>query len=168
MDPLVSASVATLDQVKWFTDSVLKGDLPESARFYQTTPGTAHIHWLVGHVGVALDRMTLTALEGTPALPESLVLQLGWGSKPVPDPSVYASWDDHLGYLYDSLARVRSLVATMTDADLAKPLPAGHPFAKMMPNQGAMIPFSGYHSCYHLGQVTLLRRAQGLPSGMQA
>jgi hypothetical protein len=167
MDPLVSASLTTLDQLKWFTETVLKGDLPEPARFYQTVPGTAHIHWLVGHVAFALDRITLTALEGTPALPETLQPQVGWGSKPVPDPGAYANWDAQLGYLYDSLGRVRSHVATLTDSDLAQPLPNGHPFAKFIPTRGNMIPFSGYHSCYHLGQVTLLRRAQGLPSGMQ-
>ena len=100
MDSLVNASLATLDQVKWFTESV-------------------------GPVGVALDRITLTALERTPALPEALLPQLGWGSKPVPDPAADASWDVHLGYLYDSLARVRSHVAGLTDADLAKGLPSG-------------------------------------------
>jgi hypothetical protein len=167
MDPLVSANIATLDHVKWFTETVLKGDLPESARFFQTTPDTAHIHWLVGHIAFALDRVTLTALEATPALPETLVPQVGWGSKPVADPAAYPHWDVYLGYLYDSLGRVRSRVAALTDSDLAQPLPDGHPFAKFMPTRGSMIPFSGYHSCYHLGQVTLLRRAQGLPSGMQ-
>ena len=56
----------------------------------------------------------------------------------------------------------------MPAADFARPLPETHRFAKMIPTRGGVVSFTAMHTGYHLGQVSTLRRAQGLPSGMGA
>lgn len=166
MDHTIATHLDTIDRIGWFSNTALKGDLPEDARFYQTHPGTAHIHWLVGHVAFSIDKITLPALEGPSEIPDSLTPIFGWGSKPTPDRAIYPSWNDTVDYLTDAVTRLRAHVASLTPERLTHPLPQDHPFGKWIPTRGAIVPFTGMHSTYHLGQISLLRRAQGLPSGM--
>lgn len=166
MNPVVDSQLVALDQLKWFAGIVLKGDLDERARFYQVHPGTSHIHWLVGHVSFTLDRIALTGLQGRAGLPDAYGPVFGFGVKPMPDPTAYPGWDQIVADLDGTMDRLRAHAAALTDADLDRPLPSESPFAKRFPSQRAMIPFACLHSAYHLGQVSTLRRAQGLPSGM--
>jgi hypothetical protein len=166
MDPVVATALATVDQIEFFVGITLKGDLGEDARFYQVQPETAHITWLIGHIALAMDRIGMAGLMGATALPDSLQPLFGTGIKPVPDPDAYPSWEETVGFLHQSLARLRARVSEMSRAELERPLPDGHPFAQRIATQGGLVTLLGLHTCYHLGQISLLRRAQGLPSGM--
>lgn len=168
MSALTDSFQATIAQIRFFADRCLAGcsEMTDAHRRFQVTPGTATMHWLVGHVGFAIDRVTFSALEVPPGLPDAYQAIFGWGSKPDGTNAGYPGWDQCVGELYATLDRFKAEVAVRSDDDFAKPLPASHPFAKMFPNRAAVIPFTGMHSTYHLGQLSLLRRAQGLPSGI--
>lgn len=164
MSALVAAQVAQIEQIRWFVSIALRGDLPEAARFYQLAPGTAHIHWLVGHVAYAIDRIAMPALGHGPVLPERPAFS--YGAKPEPEPAQYPAWDVLVRELDEAITRLSSVVAAMDERRLAEPLPADHPFAKRLTAKSMVVPFAGAHTNYHMGQIGLLRRAQGLPSGM--
>jgi hypothetical protein len=166
VDQLQATQVGTVDQIKFFADRALKGELSDDARFYQVEPGTAHIQWLVGHMALAIDRIAMPALEAAPVLPDSYQPLFGFGTKPVADRVAYPSWPELTAALYDAIARLRDQVARMGPTDFSRPLPETHPFAKMIPNRGGVASFAAMHTGYHLGQVSILRRAQSLPSGM--
>ena len=166
MDPLQSTLLGTIDQIKFFADRALSGELSESARFFQVAPGTAHIQWLVGHVAFAIDRVVMSAFEVKPALPDSYQPVFGWSVKPTDDHTAYPSWAEVTEALSGSLARFRDHVAGLPVSEFGRPLPEAHPFAKMIPSRSNVVSFAAMHTGYHLGQVSILRRAQGLPSGM--
>ena len=166
MDPILSSALATIDYIQFFVEPTLRGDIPDEARCYQTQPETAHITWLVGHVAFAMDRIGMPALQGATGLPDSLQTPFGRGAKPAAEPDLYPTWEETTGYLTQAIERLRARVKEMTPAELGRPLPTGHPFEKMVTTQAGMVAFIGLHTCYHLGQVSLLRRAQGLPSGI--
>jgi hypothetical protein len=166
MDPVVAGHLETIDQMKFFAERTFKGDLPEEARFYQVTPGSAHIEWLAGHIALALDRVIMSAFEQPPALPESYQPIFGWNTKPSGDRAGYPEWSEVKAALDGAIARLRSHVASLPAGEFARPMPDSHPFAKMIPRRGGIVGFAAMHTCYHLGQVSTLRRAQGLPSGI--
>jgi hypothetical protein len=166
MDPLTATHVGTVDQMKMFADRALKGELTDDARFFQVTPGSSHIHWLVGHVAVALDRLAMSAFERPAELPEGYQPIFGFNAKPSGDRAAYPAWSEVSEALTRAITRLRDHVASMPASEFGRPMPEGHPFARMIPQRGGMIGFSAMHACYHLGQVSTLRRAQGLPSGM--
>jgi hypothetical protein len=166
MDPLQATHLGTIDQIKFYADRTLKGELSNDARFYQVTPGSAHIQWLVGHMGFAIDRVAMPAFGVAPAFPDGYQPIFGWSTKPTDDRAAYPSWAEVTEALYGAIARLRDHVAGVPVSEFGRPLPEAHPFAKMIPARGAVISFTAMHTSYHLGQVSTLRRAQGLPSGM--
>ncbi len=165
MDPLQATHLGTIDQIKFYADRVLRGELTDDARFYQVAPETAHIHWLVGHMAFTIDRVAMSALAAKPALPDALQPIFGWSTKPTGDRTAYPGWSEVTEALTGAIARLREHVAAMPE-EFGQPLPEGHPFAAMIPARGGVISFTAMHTSYHLGQVSTLRRAQGLPSGM--
>ncbi|MFN0179528.1 MAG: DinB family protein [Gemmatimonadales bacterium] len=166
MSVLLDSYLTTIAQIKFFADRALKGDIPEAARRFQVHPGTATIHWLIGHAAFTIDRISLSALEGPAALPDAHQALFGWSTKPDGTNAGFPAWEESVADLYGAIDRLRAHVASRSDADLLKPLSPEHPFAKMIASQGAIVPFTALHTGYHLGQVSTLRRAQGLPSGM--
>lgn len=164
MSALTDSQVVQVEQIRWFVAIALKGELPESARFFQVQPGTSHIHWLVGHIAYAIDRVSMSGFGLRPSLPERPVFS--YGAKPEPDPAKYPAWEVLVRELDETLNRLRDTVAGQDDTALAAPLPAEHPFAKRLTARSMIVPFAGLHTSYHLGQISLLRRAQGLASGM--
>ncbi len=156
MDPLQTTLLGTVDQIQFFADRALKGDLSDDARFFQVEPGTAHIQWLVGHMALTIDRISMSALEVNPALPDSYLPLFGFGTKPSPDRTAYPDWAELTGALYGAITRLREQVASMAPTEFARPLPDTHRFAKMIPSRGAVLPFTAMHTSYHLGQVSTL------------
>jgi hypothetical protein len=77
MSALVDSQIVQVEQIRWFVSIALKGDIPEGARFFQTQPGTAHIHWLVGHIAYAIDRISMPGFGLLPLLPERPVFSYG-------------------------------------------------------------------------------------------
>jgi hypothetical protein len=54
----------------------------------------------------------------------------------------------------------------MSDSDLDTALPESPPVKELFSTLGALLGAAVFHAGYHTGQIALLRRAQGLPSGM--
>ncbi|MBM4186776.1 MAG: DinB family protein [Gemmatimonadetes bacterium] len=168
MSALTDSFLAATAQIKFFADRCLAGcnEFSEAQRRFQVAPGTATMHWLVGHTAFTIDRVAFSALEIAPGLPDSYQGLFGWGTKPDGTNAGFPSWDQNVADLNTAIDRFAGEIGKRTDADFALPLPAAHPFAKMFPNRGAVVPFTAMHTTYHLGQLSLLRRAQGLPSGI--
>jgi len=57
-------------------------------------------------------------------------------------------------------------LGSMSDGDLDTALPVSSPVKELFPTLGALLGAAVFHAGYHTGQIALLRRAQGLPSGM--
>jgi hypothetical protein len=166
MNPIAQAQAASLEQVRLFARLVTGVECTDTQRVYQVTPGSSHMTYLLGHVALAIDAIAVPALGGSPRLPKEFAALFMTGIKPEPDASKYPRWDALKGELEKSLDHLASVVGALTDRDLADPLPVDSPLAKFLPARVGVVPFVSLHTTYHLGQISTLRRAQGLASGI--
>jgi uncharacterized damage-inducible protein DinB len=55
----------------------------------------------------------------------------------------------------------------MTDEELLEPFPADSTIARFSANPDEHLHNAVYHTAYHLGQISMLRKQQGLPTGLE-
>lgn len=165
-DILAQGYIASVYLVKALFERILSGELSDSAVIFQPSGSRSHILWQVGHSIWAFDALINPSLGGSPVLPEKYSELFRSGTQPVADLATYPS----LRQLHDDFRKTLevtiSLLASKPDTEFAEPLPEGSPLAEELPNKGGIIPFVVYHTGYHNGQISMLRRLQGLPTGL--
>lgn len=137
-------------------------DWPADKLTYQTGPEDNHLIWTVGHLATTDAWLgSVLKIPGT-EVPEAYQALFGMGSKPQSDPKAYPPFAEVRGYLDGCRSAVRNWLETADEKALAVPLKeATGGFA----NDGIdMLMKICWHDGWHLGQVTTLRRALGLPS----
>lgn len=141
--------------------------LPEPKHLiFSIAPSRSHILWLTGHIACAMDWMSAGAM-GTPfEVPQRFAPLFSFGSQPIPDASAYPGLGELMGMLNRAIEATVARTMTLRDEDLTRELPEGFPVAKFFPTIGDLLAGAACHTTYHAGQIALLRRAQGLPSGL--
>ncbi|MBI1290562.1 DUF664 domain-containing protein [bacterium] len=132
------------------------------------TAGQSHtnIVWSIGHLVWAYDVATAWALGLKPEAPESYNKLFSFGTRPSSRIEDYPSLETLTQQMEAAAERLAAHIASMSDADLAKPLPPEHPLAPFFPSRDAVLSVAPFHSGYHVGQIALLRTSQGLPGVM--
>lgn len=164
-NPVVANHIANIRLLKGFCHRVLSGDVPADALTHQAYADGSHILWLMGHIAWSIDRGTTPYFGGTPEL-EGYTELFGMGSKPKSDAHAYPTPEALRGAIDTACDGLARALESHTDESLERPLPPESPLANFFPSIGALVGFTLFHSGYHLGQISLLRRAQGLPSGV--
>lgn len=143
----------------------LDGDLSEAHWSHQALPCRSNIYWLVGHIATSLDNNFMKPVGGQPQLPESYRTIFGQGTQPSGAIADYPPVAELTAAADGAFDRFIARVETLSDEDLAKPIPEKNP---VMPNAtiGDMIALACIHTGYHTGQISMLRRAQGLATGI--
>ena len=165
MNAVVRSQIMAVEQVRAVFRMVTKAPVTEEQTLYQTAPGTSHMRFLAGHMALALDAITVPALGGAPGLPAKYAELFSFGLKPGPTGG-YPAWSQLLQDVESTMDRLAAVLGQKTDAELDAPTPASSPLAKMVPRLVGLVPFACFHTSYHMGQMALLRRAQGLPSAV--
>ena len=145
---------------------VLSDDLEGHHLMFQLAPSRSHILWNVGHLAYALDRVVVPAIGLESQLDDSYVEKFGIGSQPVADIAVYPVLEVLTEKVANRVGAVVARLGSMSDGDLDTALPDSSPVKDLFPTLGALLGAAVFHAGYHTGQIALLRRAQGLPSGM--
>lgn len=117
--------------------------------------------WLVGHLATYRNRVA--ALVGLPGEPAPWEAHFGRGTSPADVPA-----DLDLPAVVAAFHAAQEAIAgrweALTGADLAKP------FGRTLPNGsdtvGGALAFMVWHEAYHLGQLGIMRRLAGKPSGV--
>lgn len=122
-----------------------------------------HVLWSLGHLSVDCDTVIGPALGLEPQLPAHLGERFLYGTKPVPDASLYPPLAELRAHADASFHRVVQRIAAMTDAELDAPVPPDHPLATFFGSMDEFLRIVPFHVGYHLGQVSLLRVSRGLP-----
>ena len=135
----------------------------EDARLAEQPGGAAnHPAWVLGHLADSCQAMA-GELGGAAWLPEGWGERFGTGSVPVADRAAYPEKDALLTVLDEGERRLAEFLSAMTDADLSVPLPDAR-YRDRFPTLGhAVLHILGAHAAVHVGQVTVWRRAAGLP-----
>lgn len=131
----------------------------------QPTNVSNHPEWLIGHLTYA--RANVAAILGRPGpvLPDELRPRFGTGTQPRPaDDS--CEREDQLALFSAAQDHVAALLPTLTDEVLSAPTPA-EPIRKMFPTVRDFVRvILTSHDALHIGQLSVWRKAHGLPSAL--
>jgi uncharacterized damage-inducible protein DinB len=143
----------------------LPDDLSDAQWAFQSLPARSNLFWLVGHIAASLDHNFLKPLGGQSVLPESYRTIFAQGTQPSAVVADYPPRAELAAAANAAYDRFIAHVETLADEDLAKPIPDKNP---VMPDAtiGDMISLACIHTAYHTGQISMLRRAQGFPTGL--
>ncbi|HYO09226.1 MAG TPA: DinB family protein [Tepidisphaeraceae bacterium] len=121
-----------------------------------------HPAWVIGHL-----TFTCQMLGGTIGLPEWLpdnwAGRFGTGSVPVADAGAYESKRDALTLLADAQSRITRAVEQLDDAQLDQPFPDPSYHDVFPTIRHALTQVLVGHTANHVGQLTVWRRAMGIP-----
>lgn len=145
----------------------LQGVSPEQLVF--TVPGfRSHMLWSAGHIAWSIDVALGAAIGCKPGLAPVYSEKFSFGSNPSSKLADFPAIDVLCADLAECTDRVATFLGASDDALLGQPLPGWHPLAKVFPNLGALVGMTSFHTGYHLGQIGLLRRVQGLSAALGA
>ena len=166
--PAVREKAAAIEIAGRMAMVSLQGRFSPEQLVFCVAPSRVHILWLTGHMALVLDRITGPVTGAGRELPDGYDARFGMGTIPVADAAAYPEF----GQLTADLSRACDLAATrvltLRDSDLARPVPAENPVSQFFPLIGDLLSGAVVHTAYHTGQVALLRRAQGLATGLGA
>lgn len=164
--PTLTSQVGAVRALHTLAHRLLRGNLTEEQLVFTLPNSSSHILWLTGHMAVTNDLALGPALGLQATLPREAAAMLTAGTRPVCDTATYEDFSNYRKVLLDSFERLAGHLDTVDEAKLAEPLPEGSALAQLFPYSGSLLSMWQFHTGYHLGQITLLRRAQGLEGGM--
>lgn len=122
-----------------------------------------HPAWVIGHL-IYTCQMLGGAIGLPQWLPSDWAMRFGTGSVVVADASLYETKNNALAMLGDAQSRITQTVDHLNDADLDEPFP-DQSYRVVFPTiRHAITQVLVGHTANHIGQVTVWRRAMGLPS----
>lgn len=140
----------------------LLADVPEDRMAYQPAVNTNHPAWIFSHLNLYHPVMKAMLTNGAFDDPKSH--KFGMQSRPLPDASLYASKRDLLEEFALGHQDVAEALRTVGQPALEAQTPLER-WRGQMPKVGIVL---GYlmlvHESTHLGQLSVWRRVQGMPS----
>lgn len=157
MKPVLHSFAYGLDFLRLQVANVSEADLvaqPEGIANHPT--------WVMGHLTFSCQ-MIGGVIGVAEWLPEGFGGRFGPGSAPVSDLGAYEPKQTALERLRDAQWRITQAVEAMNDAQLDRPFPDPS-YLDVFPTVGhALTQVLVGHLGYHVGEVTVWRRAMGLP-----
>ena len=137
-------------------------DVDEADMVAQPNGIMNHPAWVVGHITHACQM--LGGVIGLPEwLPNDWAARYGTGSVPVADAGLYETKSAALAMLGDAQSRVTRAVEKLDDARLDEPFP-DESYLDVFPTvRHALTQVLVGHTANHVGQLSVWRRAMGLP-----
>lgn len=163
---LIASGVAGLAMSRQFVLGALGEGLTAENLVFQLPSSRTHILWTIGHLAWSRDWFLNGTLGAAPALPDAYGELFAVQTQPLADASKYPALDELLGQYQAAHEAGVAQLGDMRDADLARELPEGSPIREIFPTVGALVCGTPFHEGYHAGQITLLRRVQGLDAGL--
>ncbi|MFO0858899.1 MAG: DinB family protein [Phycisphaerales bacterium] len=150
-----------INHVKWSHDEFMKFTNGFTQQNATTIPHGHETHalWQVGHLAHTYDWFGTVLGTSDGKCPEGYDKLFGGGSKPVDDPLAYPSWDDVKDEFGKARDRFIKLAANTKDA-LGAPVgdTGGWITTKLQSLDRA-----AWHNGWHLGQISTVRKALGMP-----
>ena len=160
-------SAESVRQSKEWLTRYLKGF--DDTNYTKQAPGLPnHVAWTLGHLALTMNR--IAERLGGPGVPESDFAkgarggdrfdpdEVGFGSKPVADPSQYPAMARCVAVFDAATERLATTVANASDARLDAPTK----FGKTDVSAWTAATLMAFHNGVHCGQIVDLRRALGL------
>jgi hypothetical protein len=161
VDPLVASLAGIVELNNSLFAKALDG-LDRRAQLARLGDGGSPIIWIAGHLVSA--RVGMASLLGEPR-PAPWGGMFGRGAQ-VPEDSLLPQAEEILSAWGEASEVLVARLNAATAAQLAAPSPRNFPISDKSVVGG--LTFLVYHEGYHLGQLTTLRKAQGLPGLVDA
>ena len=157
MKPVLHSFAYALDFLREQVADVAEADMVAQPNGIMNHPA-----WVIGHLTHSLE--LLGGVIGlAPGLPDDWAKRFGTGSVPVADQNVYETKDRALAMLRDAESRINRGVEALNDARLDQPFP-DEAYLEVFPTvRHALTQVLVGHTANHVGQLTVWRRAMGLP-----
>ena len=121
-----------------------------------------HPAWVIGHL-THVCQLLGGVIGLSPWLPDDWDRRFGTGSVPVADESLYETKQNALAILHDAQLRITQAVEGLDDARLDEPFP-DESYREVFPTiRHALTQVLVGHTANHIGQLSVWRRAMGLP-----
>lgn len=122
-----------------------------------------HPAWTIGHITAATHLLARTI--GVPKwLPTEWVQHYRTGSTPVADAGLYDSKNELLSKLREAQTKITQAIEQMNDSQLDELFPA-EAYRDVFPTiRHALTQVLIGHTAFHIGQISLWRKAMGLPA----
>jgi hypothetical protein len=157
MHPVLHSFAYALDYLKELVANVPPADMIAQPRGIANHPA-----WVIGHLTHSCE--LLAEVVGVPPwLPQGWANRFGTGSVPVANLSACESKDQALAILDESRSRLTHAVERLDNAFLDQPFPDPS-YRDVFPTiRHALTQVMVGHTAMHVGQLTVWRRAMGLP-----
>jgi hypothetical protein len=157
MKPVLHSFAYALDHLREQVSEIAPADMVAQ-------PGgiVNHPAWVIGHLTYTCQ-MLGGAIGLPPWLPDDWASRFGPGSQPVADITHYETEDDAMATLQDAERRIAEAVGNLSDRQLDRPFP-DEAFRDVFPSiRHALTQVLVGHTAMHIGQLTVWRRAMGMP-----
>jgi DinB superfamily len=142
-------------------------DVPAVDMVVQPNGIMNHPAWVIGHLTFTCQ-MLGSVIGLTEWLPNDWAKRFGTGSLPVADASRYETKQNALALLGDAQQRIIQAVEQMDDSRFDEPFP-DESYREVFPTiRHALTQVLVGHTANHIGQVSVWRRAMGLPPMLRA
>ena len=157
MEPILHSFAYCLDYLREQVADVAATDIVAQPNGIMNHPA-----WVIGHLSHACQM--LGGVIGVPEwLPNHWASRFGTGSVPVADVSLYETKGVALEILGDAQSRLTEAVSMLSDAQLDQAFP-DQSYREVFPTiRHALTQVLVGHTANHIGQVSVWRRAMGLP-----
>lgn len=146
-----------------FLRALGEGLTPEQA-LHPLQPGSANILWLTAHLAYSTNATVLVANGGPSLVPDSWSKLFGIGSKADPTGTGYPSLEEAAAKFAEVADAGAALLESKDDLFLDEPLPPL--LARMFTDRRRLIAIVPIHIGYHTGQISMLKKVQGLKAGI--
>ncbi|HWT03108.1 MAG TPA: DinB family protein [Pyrinomonadaceae bacterium] len=157
MGPVLHSFAYCLDYLRDQVEGVAAADMVAQPDGIMNHPA-----WVIGHL-----THTCQMLGGVIGLPEWLptdwAARYGTGGTPAADAGLYETKDDALAILRDAQVRLTEAVGQVDDDRLDEPFPDEAYLVVFPTVRHALTQVLVGHTANHVGQVSVWRRAMGLP-----
>lgn len=157
MQPVVHSFAYCLDFLREQVADVAAADMVAQPNGIRNHPA-----WVIGHL-----TFTCQMLGGAIGLPEWLpgdfAARFGTGSVPVADVGACGTKDDALAALRDAQSRIAPVVEQLDERRLDEPFPDPSYHDVFPTIRHALTQVLVGHTAFHVGHVSVWRRAMGLP-----
>ncbi|MCH7573073.1 MAG: DinB family protein [Planctomycetes bacterium] len=139
----------------------LAEDITDEQLTTRSGPKANHAAWILGHLAYANDSFCIKLHGQESVLPENYKTLFGMGSTPTDDAADYPSKAELLEALNKSHEFVVGWFKSLSDEQLASPLP--EEMEMFGPNHASLASTMVWHEGIHQGQLIEVRRILGLP-----
>ena len=145
--------------------ALLVEDIPEEKMTFQPAGIVNHPAWQLAHLAVVQDRL-VQILGGNTRLDPDWEKRFGRGSTPAPAGTPHPTRADLLGIIDERRGEFVRLFSRLSAEDLAKP-PGVPGIRPLFTTLGMFLTFVMMsHESTHLGQLSVWRRAMGMPEAL--